>query len=169
MNLHPAPELSSFIVLTEVAEGWHFAEPIFRKKYAAPAPHHGRHLLAWYRDGERWIAASYLNYLPFRSAMLIGGACTDGRVLRGMSESEQSAVALAGGLMRQLVCYGEQRFAAESVGTFGHCGDMRSWSVLSSCGYRRLDDPHLIVRWNREPEGHAREQLLSAIRALGAF
>lgn len=165
-----APPLESFIVVTEVAEGAPFAEPIFQRKYAAAAPLHGHHLLAWYRsvDGS-WRPASYLNYFPFRDAMLIGGACTDGRVLRSMSEAEQLAIEASGGLMMQLVRYGEAKFEASSVGTFGHCGDVRSWSVLAQCGYVRLNDPHLIVRWNRAPEGIALDGLLAAVKSIGPF
>jgi hypothetical protein len=165
-----AAQLHPFIVVSEVAEGAPFAEPIFQRKYAAAAPLHGHHLLAWYRKGEEsWVPASYLNYLPFRGAMLIGGACTDGRVVRGMSDAERHAIDSSGGLMMQLVRYGEAKFAAESVGTFGHCGDARSWSVLEQCGYIRLNDPHLIVRWNREPEGVVREDLLTAVKSIGPF
>ncbi len=165
-----ADELQPFIVVTEMAEGAEFAEPIFRKKYAAAAPRHGHHLLAWYRSDEgSWTPASYLNYLPFRGAMLIGGACTDGDLLRSLSEPKRQRIEASGGLMLQLVRYGEARFRAESIATFGHCGDERSWSVLAQCGYVRLDDPHLIVRWNREPQGAARDELLAAVGKLGAF
>ena len=165
-----ASELEPFLVVSEMAEGAPFAEPIFRRKYNAAAPTHGHHLFAWWRAGEEaWKPAAYLNYLPFRGAMLIGGASTDGRVLRAMSADQQAAIERAGGLMIQLVRYGEARFEAESIGTFGHCGDERSWSVLSQCGYVRLDDPHLIVRWNREPEPARRDELLKAVKSIGPF
>ena len=165
-----ATELEPFIVVTQMAICAPFAESIFQRKYAAPAPLHGCHLLAWYRSGENdWTPASYLNYLPFRNAMLIGGACTDGRVLRSMSEGEGRSLDASGGLMMQLVRYGEDRFEDNSIGTFGHCGDARSWSVLAQCGYIRLDHPHLIVRWNREPEGRAQNELVGAVNSLGPF
>lgn len=164
-----ATELEPFIAVTELAESSPFADPIFQKKYAAAAPSHGRHLLAWYQSGDNWRPASYLNYLPFRAAMLIGGACTDGSVLRSMSSAERRSIDASGGLMMQLVRYGEARFADQSIGTFGHCGDERSWSVLAQCGYTRLKDPHLIVRWNREPEGQSRNELVTAIKSLGPF
>lgn len=168
MTLDPA--LESFIVVSEMSEGAPFADAIFRRKYRAPAPHHGRHLLAWYRaGGGLWRPVSYINYLPFRGAMLIGGACTDGEILRAMPDDQRAAIKASGGLMLQLVRYGEARFAGESVGTFGHCGDARSWAVLAQCGYVRLDDPHLIVRWNREPEPAARAALFQAVKRLGPF
>jgi len=166
----PATDLGAFIAITEVSDGKPFVESIFRRKYAAAAPAHGHHLIAWWkRDDGDWRPVAYLNYLPFRGAMLIGGASTDGSVLREMTRVQQEAIAAAGGLMLQLVRYGEARFENESIGTFGHCGDARSWSVLSQCGYVRLDDPHLIVRWNREPQGAAREELLKAVKAIGRF
>ena len=158
------------IVISEMAEGAEFAEAIFRRKYAAAAPRHGHHLLAWYRKDERtWIPVSYLNYLPFREAMLIGGACTDGEVVRSMPEVLRRQIAASGGLMLQLVRYGEARFEPVSIATFGHCGDARSWAVLEQCGYRRLDHPYLIVRWNREAQGEARRVLLEGVEALGPF
>jgi hypothetical protein len=162
--------LGDFIVITELAEGAEFADPLFRRKYGAPAPRHGRHLLAWYRTpGPGWIPVAYLNYLPFKEAMLIGGACTDGERVRAMTEAQRARIAAGGGLMLQLVRYGEARFAAESVGTFGHCGDERSWSVLAQCGYVRMDDPHLIVRWNREPDRATQERWIADLRAIGPF
>ncbi|AKS41360.1 hypothetical protein WM2015_981 [Wenzhouxiangella marina] len=156
-------------MVTELAEAGPLAEPIFQRKYGAPAPAHGHHLLVFCRCGEDWLPGSYLNYLEHRDAMLIGGACTDGRVLARMSEAGQAAVRDAGGLMLQAVRYGEARFASCSVGTFGHCGDARSWSVLAQCGYERLDDPHLIVRWNRRPAPWARRRLIRSVAALGPF
>ena len=167
---HRAAELDSFIVVSEMTEGAPFAEAIFRRKYAAGAPSYGHHLFAWYRAADgAWQVASYVNYLPFHGAMLIGGASTDGQVLRAMTAAQRDAIHAAGGLMLQLVRYGEARFEAQSIGTFGHCGDARSWAVLSQCGYVRLDDPHLIVRWNREPEPVARAALLRAVKSIGPF
>ncbi len=163
-------ELESFIFVTEMAEGAPFADSIFRRKYESSVPRHGHHLLAWYRTGKDfWIPVSYLNYLPFRDAMLIGGACTDGQILRSMSETERQSIKVSNGLMLQLVRYGEEKFETESVGTFGYCGDSRSWSVLAQCGFVRLDDQHLIVRWNRQPPESPRVELFEAVKSLGPF
>jgi hypothetical protein len=86
-----------------------------------------------------------------------------------MPQDQRERIKAAGGLMLQLVRFGESRYAGESIGTFGHCGDERSWSVLSQCGYVRLDDPHLIARWNREPDAGAKQQLIAALKAIGPF
>lgn len=164
-----AAELSEFLLITEVAHGKPLAQAIFERKYRADAPEHGHHIFALYHQDGNWRPASYINYLPHSDAMLVGGACTDGRILRSMTKPQQEVLESAGGLMLQLVQYAEARFSESSVGTFGHCGDERSWLVLERCGYRRLDHPHLIVRWNREPAPAAREELIASVAALGPF
>jgi hypothetical protein len=161
--------LETFVLVTEIAEGQPLAEPIFQRKYACPAPGHGHHVFALCRHGDGWVAGSYINYLEHRNAMLVGGACTDGQVLARLDEGQRRSISESGGLMLQTVRYAEARFAADSAGTFGHCGDERSWSILSQCGYVRLDHPHLIVRWNREPAGPERDELIASVAALGEF
>jgi hypothetical protein len=161
--------LADFVLVTEVAEGKPLAEPLFQHKYRAVAPEHGHHIFALCRHDRAWLAASYINYLPFQGAMLVGGACTDGRLLGTLSEDQRELIHAAGGLMLQTVRYAEARFAESSLGTFGHCGDARSWSILEQCGYVRLDHPYLIVRWNREPEAKLRDQLVNQVAALGEF
>lgn len=161
--------LQPFVVVTEIAEGQRLAGEVFQRKYRAPAPDHGHHILALCRLDDGWAAGAYINYLPHRQAMLVGGACTNGEVLRRLPPTHRELISLSGGLMLQMVRYAEARFAEQSVATFGHCGDARSWSVLSQCGYQRLDHPYLIVRWNRELAAEPRRALLASVAALGEF
>lgn len=164
------PRLEDFVVITEVADAEHLAESLLRKKYNVAVPGHGHHVLAFVADEVGgWIPAFYVNYSPHRNAMLIGGACTDGEVIRKLPEARRNAIRESDGLMLQAVRYAEAHFADRSVGTFGHCGDERSWSILQRCGYRRLDHPYLIVRWNREPPEDERRALIESVRELGEF
>lgn len=163
--------LADFVTITEVADASRLAAAVLRRKYDMGVPPHGRHVLAFVAgDAGCWMPAFYVNYLPHRNAMLIGGAATDGEVLRRLGTPQQAALAEAGGLMLQTVRYSEARFADVSVATFGYCGDERSWSILQRCGYRRIDDhPHLIVRWNRELPEAERVALVDSVRQLGPF
>lgn len=161
--------LNDLVLVTEVADAQPLADPIFQRKYRADAPGHGHHIVVFCRLSSDWIPASYINYLPHGKAMLVGGACTDGQVLARLNTDDQDRIRQAGGLMLQAVRYSEARFADRSVGTFGHCGDQRSWSVLAQCGYQRLDDPHLIVRWNRRLPGWTRRRLIRSVAGLGPF
>lgn len=170
-ELAPDHRLDEFVVITEVADVRHLAAGLLKRKYGVDVPEHGRHILAFVAgDGHCWMPAFYVNYMPHRNAMLIGGACTDGDVLRRLPAARREAIRAADGLMLQAVRYAESRFADISVATFGHCGDARSWSILKRCGYVRIPDhPYLIVRWNREPAEPARSELLDSVRAIGEF
>lgn len=165
----PATDLDNLVTVSEVSDGQPLAEPIFQRKYRANAPSHGHHVLVFCRVQGDWVPASYINYLPHHGAMLVGGACTDGRVLTRLPLDDQNRIRSAGGLMLQAVRYSERQFESSSIATFGHCGDARSWSVLERCGYVRLNDPHLIVRWNREPGRWRRARLIGSVKALGPF
>jgi hypothetical protein len=169
VTVTPDAAIDNLVTVSEVADGQALAEPIFQRKYRASAPRHGHHVLVFCRLGTDWVPASYINYLPHQDAMLVGGACTDGQVLSRLSTEDQARIRSVGGLMLQAVRYSERRFEARSIATFGHCGDARSWSVLQQCGYVRLPDPHLIVRWNREPGRWRRARLLNSVKALGPF
>ncbi|QOC21923.1 hypothetical protein IC757_12920 [Wenzhouxiangella sp. AB-CW3] len=163
--------LDGFVTITEVADASRLAAAVLRRKYNMDVPPHGHHVIAFVA-GETgcWWPAFYVNYLPHRNAMLIGGAATDGEVLRRLGAHQQAALAESDGLMLQTVRYSEARFADESVGTFGYCGDERSWSILQRCGYRRIGDhAHLIVRWNRQLPEVDREELIDSVRELGPF
>jgi hypothetical protein len=165
------PRLTEFVTITEVADAGCLAAAVLRRKYDMDVPPHGRHVLAFVAgEAGCWMPAFYVNYLPHRNAMLIGGAATDGEILRRLSERRQAALADAGGLMLQTVRYSEARFADVSVATFGYCGDARSWSILERCDYRRIaDHPHLIVRWNRNLPEAERAALVESVRGLGPF
>ena len=165
------PRLAEFVTITEVADASRLAAAVLRRKYDMAVPPQGRHVLAFVAgEAGGWMPAFYVNYLPHRNAMLIGGAATDGEILRRLSAQRQAALASADGLMLQTVRYSEARFADISVATFGYCGDQRSWSILERCGYRRIaNHPHLIVRWNRDLPAAERTALIDSVRDLGPF
>lgn len=167
------PSIADFVVVTEIAESQPLAEPIFQRKYQASAPpsDFGFNVFALIRTADdAWRPASYVTWREFEGARLIAGACTDGELLRALSETRQQALKAAGGLMLQTVRYGEAKLAeAGSVASFGYCGDARSWSILEQCGYSRLDHEFLIVRWNRELLDKEQQALIRKVEELGVF
>src|SRR5690242_1720910 len=91
------PLLREFIVISEVDEGWRFADALFQRKYAHPAPRYPHHLALFYRDEHaRYALAHFLHFFPVRDMALIGGACTDGDVVRRMSEAQRVALEASG-------------------------------------------------------------------------
>jgi hypothetical protein len=164
------PRLNDFILITEVAEGARLADPIFRRKFAQPAPNFGHHILALYHHDElSWMPVTHVLYWEHEEVMLSGGACTDGRVLRMMRPEQQQAVRDAGGLLVSAMRYAEQRYSADKPGTFGYCGDARAWEVFDQVGYERLDHPHLIVRWHNKPDPDTAAAMIARMEKLGPF
>lgn len=165
--MHP---LGEFILITEVVEGSQLAEGIFQRKYGTQAPRHGHHIFALYQcPGHSWMPVSYLNYLEHGDVMLAGGACTDGRVIRGMSAKQQDQIKKCGGLYFHLAEYATKKCALDKVATFGYCGDARAWEVNEKLGYERTDHPYLIVRWHDKLRVVCAEALINKIRAIGPF
>ena len=164
------PALREFIAITEIDDGWRFADALFLRKYAHPAPRYPHHLGLFYRDADgRYELAHFLHFLPAREMALIGGACTDGDVVRRMSDAQRAAVHASGGLMLQATRYGLAKFGAHKDAIFGHCGDARSFGVLMRAGFQPVDHPHLVVYWPRLLPEQRRQQLIDEADALGAF
>jgi hypothetical protein len=164
------PRLRNFISVTEVKGGDHFADALFQRKYAHPAPDYPHHLATFFRhsDGHDELA-HYLHFLPEKNISLIGGACTDGDVIRRMSAEQRNAIEQAGGLMLQATRYGLRKFGADKDAIFGHCGDSRSFEVLMQAGFQPVDHPHLLVYWPRLLDAARRHELIAQADALGAF
>jgi hypothetical protein len=162
--------LRSFIIVTEVDDGACFAGELFQRKYAHPAPNYPHHLATFYRDAQgRSELAHYLHFFSSGDIWLIGGACTDGDVVRRMSPAHRAAIQSAGGLMLQATRYGLRKFGASKDAIFGHCGDARSFDVLMQAGFQPIDHPHLLVYWPRLLDDARRQALIAQAEALGAF
>lgn len=163
------PALTDFLVVTEVDSDL-VARHLFERKYGHRGPDFPHHIVALYRRDDGCLeVASYLHFFPFGDIMLIGGACTDGAVLRRMAPAQQAAVQSAGGLMLQTTRYALQRFAPRCDAVFGHCGDARSYDVLVAAGFAWAGPPHLIVHWTREPDAMHRRALIAKAAAIGPF
>lgn len=153
--------LDDFIVITEVDRGPAFAAAIFERKYRARVPDFRHHVIAfWKRADGSFVPVSYVHFTDWGDIMAIGGACTDGEILRRMSDAERAAIDHAGGINRAATRYSLDRFGPNCDAIFGCCGDERSWGILSNLGFERVREPHLIARWSR-PLGDSRKHELT--------
>lgn len=162
--------LASFISVTEVERGAFFADTLFRRKFGGPPPDFGHHIVAFYRrDASTFLPASYLHLWTQRTIGLVGGGCTDGAVLRSMTDDQRARVAAAGGLLRQTLGYCFARFEAGLDAYFGHCGDARAKEVDLAAGFVETGVRHLLVRPNRLLTAERQRELLAQAQAIGAF
>lgn len=162
--------IDDFIVITEVDRGPAFAAAIFQRKYGARVPDFRHHVVAFWRRGDgSFVPVSYVHFTDWHDIMAIGGACTDGAILRTMGESERAAIDAVGGINRAVTQYSLARFAPRCDAVFGNCGDERSWSILSGLGFERVREPHLIARWSRTLDDERKRELIEKAAAYAPF
>ncbi|MGH8040604.1 MAG: hypothetical protein ACREPN_00995 [Rudaea sp.] len=162
--------LRDFVLTAEVDGGSRFVDALFRRKYADDAPRYPHHLATFCRraDGSLQLA-HYLHFFDAGGCWLIGGACTDGDMVRALPPGQRDAIRVAGGLMLQATRYGLCKFGPQADAVFGHCGDARSFQVLMQAGFQPVDHPHLVVYWPRALPAARVAELIAKAEALGEF
>ncbi|MEW6270497.1 MAG: hypothetical protein AB1689_14495 [Thermodesulfobacteriota bacterium] len=162
--------LAPFIRVSLVEDGEFFAGALFHRKFGDPLPTFGHHIVAFHRRDESTFAvASYLHLWTQGTIGLVGGGCTDGRVLRAMDPRELRLVNEAGGLLRQTLLFCFARFEAGLEAFFGHCGDDRAKEVDLAAGFEETGVPYLLVRPNGALAPARRHELVQQAHAIGPF
>lgn len=163
--------VDDFLVITEVDDA-SMADSIFRRKYGgATVPDFPYHVVSfWKRDDGALVPVSYVHFWHRdNNMMLIGGACTDGNILREMSAGQRAAIDAAGGVNYLATRYSLHRYGPMCDAIFGHCGDARSFGILMRCGFQPMLAPYLIAYWPRLLTADRRQELIDAAHALGEF
>jgi len=162
--------LRSFLTITEIDDAEFIVGALFRRKFAAPPPDFGRHLVAFYRmpdDSLRLVGFSHMR--PFGDVYLSGGSCTEGETIRLMSDAHREAIYAAGGVWYLILKYAFAKFADDCDAFFGHCGDPRALVVAQAAGFVKTEHPPIIVNWHKPMHEVFRRALLAKVVALGPF
>lgn len=164
------PRLAPFVVVAEVERGDRFVRPLFERKFGSPPPEFGHHLVAFHARPDRTFApAAYLHLWTQGRIGLVGGGCTDGGVIRAMSEAQRVAIDASGGLLLQMLGFCFSKFEAGLDAYFGHCGNDRAKEVDLRAGFKETRVPFLLVRPNRPLDAPYAEELLRQAQAIGRF
>ena len=164
------PSLREFLTISEVDDAGFLAGPLFRRKFAAPPPDVGRHLVALYRDGPGTLRlAGYSHMRPFGDIYLSGGSCSEGETTRAMVPAHRLAIQAAGGVWYLILKYAFARYADCCEAFFGHCGDARALEVATAAGFVGAGHEHLIVHWHKPLHETIRRALVAKAHALGPF
>lgn len=164
------PSLRGWLTVSEVDDGPLIAGELFQHKYGHPVPDFGRHVVALYHpDAREPSVLSYLHFWRQGRIGLIGGGCTDGRVMRAMPPQQAAAINAAGGVLRQTLLYAFARFSAGIDAFFGRAGDTRAREVDFQAGFRATDDPHLLIMPVRDLTPEEQRMLFKQALAIGDF
>lgn len=153
-----------------VQDGDWFAGALFRRKFGAPPPAMGHHVVAFCRLPSGTLATlGYAHFMPFGDIVLVGGVCTDGQVMAMLSETQRAAIDAAGGVYFNLLGYAFARFAGECEAYFGYCGDARAETVNLRAGFVRTEHPHLLVNFHKPQHEVMQRALIAKAAAIGPF
>lgn len=169
--IHTIPEsLRPFLAITEIDDADFLVADLFRRKFAAPPPDVGRHLVALYRNAEGSLRlAGYSHMRPFGDVYLSGGSCSNGETIRTMDPQHREAIQAAGGIWYLVLKYAFARFADCCDAFFGHCGDPRALEVATAAGFVGAGHTHLIAHWHKPLHENIRRALIAKVHALGPF
>jgi hypothetical protein len=161
--------LRPFLTITEIDDAEFLVGALFRRKFNAPPPDFGRHLVALYKSDDGVRLAGFSHMRPFGDVYLSGGSCSDGDTIRAMAPAHREAIQAAGGVWHLILKYAFEKFADDCDAFFGHCGDARALDVALGAGFERTEFPPVIVNWHKPMHENFRRALLAKVVALGAF
>lgn len=158
------------LTISEIDDADFIVGALFRRKFNAPPPDVGRHLVALYRDGTGALRlAGYSHMRPFGEVYLSGGSCSEGETIRAMAPAHRDAIQAAGGIWYLILKYAFARYADCCDVFFGHCGDARALQVATAAGFVSAGHEHLIAHWHKPLHENIRRALVAKVHALGPF
>jgi hypothetical protein len=174
MPFHPAEaipaDLRSFLTITEIDDAELLVGALFRRKFVAPPPDFGRHLVALYKSADGNLrVAGFSHMRPFGDVYLSGGSCSDGETIRAMTTAHREAIHAAGGVWYLILKYAFAKFADDCDAFFGHCGDARALVVAQAAGFIKTEFAPVIVHWHKPLHENIRRALTAKVVALGPF
>ena len=162
--------LQPFLSITEVDHSTPFGQKIFRRKYRQDPPDFEKHLVCFFQDNYgAYHVAGYSHMTPHGNVYLSGGSCTDGDVIRLMSEKQRELVSANGGILHHILKYAFDKYAGHCRAFFGHCGDARAWEVVMAVGFVPTEHQYLIAHWHQPIDDAEKAALVAKINAIGAF
>jgi hypothetical protein len=170
----PAPPstfeaIDTLIRVVEVDTAEFYVGDLFRRHFGGDPPDYPRHFVALYKASRSaFVALGYLHYTTFDDIALAGGLLVDERARVRMPAAHQALLRDAGGIAATLFRLTFPRFAALPA-LWAHIGDREVRETFGCAGFAAADDPHIMVRWNRDVDAVERAARIAHIRSLGAF
>lgn len=111
----------------------------------------------------------YIHFSAFEGALLGGGACVDGAVLRRMTPELRMLARREGGAYAMTLRWALRHFRPSCDAVFGYCGDRLAERIDLACGFERTSHQHLLVYWCCATDPMERSALLDKVAAIGPF
>jgi hypothetical protein len=134
------------VVITEVDDGPAIANELFQHRFAQQLVSFGRHYFAFYKGQPPCLEPlGYLHVTECGDIGLVGGGCTDDRLLSRIPAQHASAIREHGGTLLHLLQYIFHPSRARLAAYYGVCGNPRALEVILKVGFKPTAHDQLLV------------------------
>jgi hypothetical protein len=124
---------------------------LFRRRFATSSfPPDPQHFVGFYRqhDGSL-LPVGYIHHQRWEGQSLSGGLVIDERHYRRIPAVDRKVIHAAGGVAEALLRESFALLRDEPLAIWAHVGNKQSEKVCLRVGYRRTEDPYVMVIWRR--------------------
>lgn len=164
------PQLDAFWQTTDVSAARFFINDLFQRKFQSDAPTFGHHWVSFYKSEEGDCRpANYIHASIYGPLVLIGGAMTDGAVLRRMKAEHREAIFNAGGCYSVALRHVFRSMADRCEAFVALIGDPRSMEVSCAAGFEQSGHDKLVIYCPSPVTPERHEQLIQTALSAGPF
>ena len=161
-----------FQIITPIVvdNGKFFINDLFNKKFGCDAPDKTNHLIAFYKSNSgNILPVTYTSFLPHKNVILVGGAMTNGDVIKSMSDEEKKIISDSGGIYLNMLKYAFKHFANECDAFFGLVNDPRALEVDLTAGFQKTPYQFLVAHYHKPISKWKKNKLERMISKIGPF
>jgi len=163
-------DLSKVITPVVVDDSYYFVNDLFQKKFGSPPPEYGNHLIGFYKNEKGcYLPVTYISLTPYKGTMLVGGAMTDGEVIKQMTGEQKEIISKTGGVYLNLLKYAFERFANDCDAFFGYVNDPRALEVDLAAGFKETEYQYVVANFHKSISSWKKKKLFKVINKLGSF
>jgi hypothetical protein len=164
------PQLDPFWQTTDVSAARFFINDLFLRKFHSDAPTFGHHWVSFYKTEEGDCRpVNYIHASIYGPLVLIGGAMTDGAVLKQMNAEHRAAIIKAGGCYYTALRHVFMSMADRCEAFVALIGDPRSLEVSCAAGFEPSGHGQLVIYYPRSVTPKRQQELIEAALSAGPF
>ncbi len=169
---NPVPgQCPECLVFLEVNQARELIGELFERKFNTPfRVDYGHHQIAFYKRHEHhYVPLGYLNMLPYKQVILVGGGMTDGRAFKHVEPQHASQISAAGGVLYWGLKHAFSYYADQCLAFFGYVDDERAHAVDLKAGFADTEHDKLVVNFHKPLSTVKQRKLIRLVHQLGPF
>ena len=160
-----------FLLFLEVNNPKPIIGDLFERKFGSPFNvNYGHHQIAFYKkNAQHFIPIGYLNLLPYKKVILVGGGMTDGNAFKHVSPDHSKQISEAGGILYLGLKHAFSYYSDDCIAFFGHVNNKRAYEVDIKAGFIETGHKNLVVNFHNPISPWRKKRLIKMVTHLGPF